>query len=57
MEKSINTYTGLMQDTAFDSIKSELYIDAKDVRITTSEGESQGAITNMVGNEQAFVIP
>ena len=57
MEKSINTYTGLMQDTAFDSIKSELYIDAKDVRITTSEGESQGAITNMVGNEQAFIVP
>jgi hypothetical protein len=57
MKKSINTYTGLMQDTAYDSIKSALYIDARDVRITTSEGESQGAITNMIGNEQAFIVP
>ena len=57
MENSINTYGGLMQDAAFDSIKSSLYIDAKDVRITTDKGESQGAITNIQGNEEAFTIP
>lgn len=57
MEQHVNSYQGLSQDGAFDTIGATLYIDAQDVRITTAEGESQGAITNIQGNEEAFIIP
>jgi hypothetical protein len=57
MERHINTYQGLNKDTAYDSIQSELYIDAKDIRITTTNGESMGAFTNIKGNQEAFTIP
>ena len=32
-QQHINTYGGLNQDTAFDSIQPNMYIDALDVRI------------------------
>jgi hypothetical protein len=57
MEQHVNSYQGLSQDGAFDTIGATLYIDAQDVRITTTDGESQGAITNIQGNEEAFSIP
>jgi len=57
MERHINTYQGLNKDTAYDSIQPELYIDAKDIRITTTNGESMGAFTNIKGNQEAFTIP
>ena len=50
MNPHVNTYTGLNQDTAYDSIAPNLYIDALDIRITTTSGESTGAFTNMKGN-------
>jgi len=56
MQQHINTYGGLNQDTAYDSIPSQQYIDAKDIRITTSNGESNGAFTNLEGNSRSFTI-
>ena len=57
MKKHNNTYgKGLNVDTAFDSMPANMYIDAMDVRITTADGESTGAITNLQGNEEAFKI-
>jgi len=55
-QQHINTYGGLNQDTAFDSIQPNMYIDALDVRISTSDGESNGAITNIEGNSESFSI-
>lgn len=57
MERQINTYQGLNKDTAYDSIAASLYIDAVDIRITTTKGESMGAWTNIKGNKQMFTIP
>jgi hypothetical protein len=57
MNPHVNTYTGLNQDTAYDSIPPNLYIDALDIRITTTSGESTGAFTNMKGNVESFTIP
>lgn len=57
MERQVNTYQGLNKDTAYDSISASLYIDALDIRITTTSGESMGAWTNIKGNEQFFTIP
>ncbi len=57
MEGHINTYGGMNKDTAYDTIKQNMYIDALDVRITTTVGESQGAFTNIKGNVLSFVIP
>lgn len=42
---------------AYDSIGEGLYIDAVDIRITTTNGESIGAFTNIQGNTEAFTIP
>ena len=56
-QQHINTYgRGLNQDTAFDTILADMYIDALDVRISTTEGESNGAITNIEGNSSSFSI-
>jgi hypothetical protein len=57
METHINTYGGLNKDTAYDSIPNSLYIDALDIRITTTTGESMGAFTNIKGNEFSFAFP
>jgi hypothetical protein len=57
MNPHVNTYTGLNQDTAYDSIAPNLYIDALDIRITTTSGESTGAFTNMKGTVESFTIP
>lgn len=57
MEQHINTYQGLNKDTAADSIPNTMYIDAFDIRITTTTGESMGAFTNIKGNEFTVTIP
>ncbi len=57
MERHINTYSGLNQDAGYDSIPGSLYVDAKDIRITTTSGESMGSWTNIKGNKESFVIP
>jgi hypothetical protein len=57
METQINTYQGMNKDTAYDSIEASLYIDAKDIRITTTNGESIGGFTNIKGNKESFSIP
>ena len=57
MEKQLNTYQGMNKDTAYDTIASSFYIDALDIRITTTAGESMGAFTNIKGNEFSFTIP
>ena len=56
MEGHINTYGGMDKDTAYDSLKQSSYIDAVDIRISTDKGESQGAFTNMKGNQEIFQI-
>lgn len=45
------------KDTAYDSIAPTFYIDALNVRITTTQGESLGGFTNIKGNEYAFSLP
>lgn len=57
MERHINTYQGMNKDTAYDSIQPSLYIDALDIRITTTNGESMGGWTNIKGNKESFTIP
>ena len=57
MEGSINSYEGMNKDLGYDIIPSNLYIDAKDIRITTVSGESQGSFTNMKGNTEFFTFP
>ncbi len=57
MEGHVNTYTGMNKDMGRDTIPANLYIDALDVRITTTNGESMGSFTNMKGNVEAFTIP
>ena len=57
MENHINTYQGMTKDTGYDSIPNSLYIDAVDIRITTTKGESMGSWTNMKGNKEVFSIP
>jgi hypothetical protein len=57
MEQHINTYQGLNKDVAADSIPNTMYIDALDIRITTTTGESMGGFTNIKGNEFTVSIP
>jgi hypothetical protein len=57
MEQHVNIYQGINKDMAYDSIGEGLYIDAVDIRITTTNGESIGAFTNIKGNQEAFTIP
>jgi hypothetical protein len=57
MEQQVNTYQGMNKDVAYDSIGQELYINASDIRITTTNGESIGAFTNIKGNQEAFTVP
>ena len=57
MEGHVNTYGGMNKDMAYDSIKPNLYIDALNIRISTDKGESNGAFTNIKGNELSFTIP
>lgn len=54
MEYGLNQYKGLNLDTSYDSITGGFYIDALDIRITTTKGESQGSITNRKGNTLYF---
>lgn len=56
MEAAVNGYKGLNQDSAYDSISKEFYIDALDMRVTTVDGQSQGAITNIKGNKFFFSL-
>lgn len=57
MKQHANSYQGMNKDTAYDSIAPTLYVDALNVRITTTQGESLGGFTNIKGNEFAFNIP
>jgi len=56
MEQHINTYQGMNKDTAYDSLAATFYIDALDVRITTTTGESLGGYTNIKGNDLAVTL-
>jgi len=56
MEQHVNRYGGLNKDNAYDSLEPTLYIDAVDIRITTANGESIGAFTNIKGNEESFTF-
>ena len=57
MERHINTYGGMNKDIGYDSIPPNYYIDAQDIRITTTDGESMGSWTNIKGNKVSFNIP
>jgi hypothetical protein len=56
MERSVNIFKGLNQDISYDSIEHN-YVDAKDIRISTTNGESNASFTNLQGTEEAFTIP
>jgi len=56
MEQHINTYQGMNKDTAYDSLAATFYIDALDIRITTTTGESLGGYTNIKGNSLAVKL-
>jgi hypothetical protein len=57
MQARVNTYTGMNKDVAYDTLPENLYIDALDIRISTVNGQSTGAFTNMKGNVESFTIP
>lgn len=57
MKIGSNIYKGLTSDISSDLIKNGFYIDALDIRITTDEGDSNGAITNIKGNKLYFQLP
>ena len=57
MERIINSYQGMNKDMAYDTIPPTSYIDATDIRITTTNGESLGAFTNIQGNIESFTLP
>lgn len=57
MEGHVTTYGGMNMDAAYDSLPANLYIDAIDIRISTTKGESMGAFTNIQGNVESFEIP
>jgi hypothetical protein len=57
MQARVNTYTGMNKDVAYDTLPENLYIDALDIRISTVNGESTGAFTNIKGNVESFTIP
>lgn len=57
MKQHANTYQGMNKDTAYDSVAPTFYVDALNVRITTTQGESLGGFTNVKGNELAITIP
>ncbi len=44
------------KDTAYDSLAATFYIDALDVRITTTTGDSLGGFTNIKGNDLAVTL-
>lgn len=45
------------KDTAYDTIEQSQYVDALDIRISTTSGESIGAFINIKGNKSSFSIP
>ena len=57
MKNGINGYGGLNKDAGLDSIQNTFYIDALNIRISTTKGESQGSVTNIKGNSGYFPIP
>ena len=57
MKQHANSYQGMNKDTAYDSIAPTFYVDALNVRITTTQGESLGGFTNIKGNEFAISLP
>jgi len=58
MKNGANQYRGLNVDKAYDSPDyNQFYIDAVNLRITTTSGESQSSVTNFKGNKYYFEIP
>jgi hypothetical protein len=57
MERQINAYQGINKDAGYDSIPNTHYVNAVDIRITTTTGESMGSFTNIKGNVESFSIP
>lgn len=58
MQVGINSYNGgMIKDIGYDSVPNSCYIDAVNIRITTTTGESGGSFTNIKGNKEAFTIP
>jgi hypothetical protein len=57
MERHVNGYQGMNKDIAYDSIEQSQYVDATDIRISTTSGESLGAFINIKGNRSSFIIP
>lgn len=57
MKNIINQYIRMTTDVGYDKVPADAYIDAKDIRVTTANGESNGSWTNRKGNVQSFTIP
>ena len=57
MKQHVSTYTGgLNRDTAYDSLPPQFYIDAMDMHITTTFGESNNAVINIKGNKKIHTL-
>jgi hypothetical protein len=52
-----NYYKKMVKDISYDSIPPDCYIHSQDIRISTSEGESNMSWSNIKGNKQSFSIP
>ena len=57
MKRGVNAFHGLSSDTSYESATKGIYIEALDIRITTDNGESQGALINVKGNSKYFDLP
>lgn len=57
MKQQVNTYSGLNKDNSLDSIKSNTYLHAEDIKIVTEEGTSNHSIINVKGNKLNVELP
>lgn len=56
-QQHVTQYKGINNDLNLDVLPPEFYIDANDIRVTSTEGESGYAITNLMGNKLSFTLP
>ena len=49
MKNIVNQYIRMTSDVGYDKVPADAYIDAKDIRVTTANGESNGSWTNKKG--------
>jgi len=58
MEKKVkHTYKGIKKDITKSKFSNEYYFDGRNIKITASDSQSTGSVTNTKGNKQLFSIP